>query len=91
MVRSLRDAAVHRFARQHGFDDWQHLHDWSITDLDRFWSAAAEFLGVRWHDRPTCALADAGLRPQVLEQAPLDTLTDPGKISEIMSDIFLFV
>ena len=31
-------------------DDYAALHDWSIVDLDGFWSAVAEFFGVRFRD-----------------------------------------
>jgi acetoacetyl-CoA synthetase len=36
--------------------DYAALHAWSVTDLEGFWSAVAEFLGVRFHDRPTAVL-----------------------------------
>ena len=39
--------------------DYASLHAWSVRDLDAFWSAAAEFLGVRFHTRPTTTLASA--------------------------------
>ena len=32
------------------------LHEWSVTDLDGFWSAVAEFLDVRFHTAPTAVL-----------------------------------
>ena len=41
--------------------DYAALHAWSVGDLDGFWSAAAEFLGVRFHDIPTAALGSAGM------------------------------
>ena len=43
---------------RHGIDagDYAALQRWSVDDLDGFWSSAAEFLGVRWHDRPTATL-----------------------------------
>ena len=41
--------------------DYSALHAWSVSDLEGFWSAAVEYLGVRFHDgrsacwaRPTC-------------------------------------
>ena len=37
-------------------DDYAALHAWSVDDLDGFWSAAAEYLGVIFHDRPTATL-----------------------------------
>lgn len=36
--------------------DYAALHRWSVDDLDGFWDAAAEYLGVIWHDRPTAVL-----------------------------------
>ena len=33
--------------------DYAALHEWSVTDLDGFWSAVAEFLDVRFHTPPT--------------------------------------
>ena len=32
------------------------LHEWSVNDLDGFWSAVAEFLDVRFHTPPTAVL-----------------------------------
>ncbi|OLR93645.1 acetoacetate--CoA ligase [Actinokineospora bangkokensis] len=32
--------------------DYAALHAWSVADLEGFWSAIAEFCGVRWHERP---------------------------------------
>src|SRR3954469_12908347 len=32
------------------------LHEWSVTDLDGFWSAVAEFLDVHFHAPPTAVL-----------------------------------
>jgi acetoacetyl-CoA synthetase len=42
----------------HGVDtpDYAALHAWSVDDLEGFWSAVAEFLGVRFHSRPTAVL-----------------------------------
>jgi acetoacetyl-CoA synthetase len=47
----------------HGIDlpDYAALHTWSVDDLDGFWSAAAEFLGVRWRDAPTAVLASRAM------------------------------
>jgi acetoacetyl-CoA synthetase len=47
------------WVREHrGVDapDYGALHEWSITDLEGFWSAVAEFMNVRFHDRPTAVL-----------------------------------
>ena len=36
--------------------DYGGLHAWSVRDLDGFWSAVAERLGVIFHDRPSATL-----------------------------------
>jgi acetoacetyl-CoA synthetase len=36
--------------------DYSSLHDWSVDDLEGFWAAAAEFLGVRFHAVPRATL-----------------------------------
>ena len=36
--------------------DYAALHDWSVRDLDGFWSAVAEYSGVLFHDQPTATL-----------------------------------
>jgi acetoacetyl-CoA synthetase len=41
--------------------DYASLHAWSVRDLEAFWSAAAEFLGVRFHTRPMATLASAAM------------------------------
>ena len=56
---ALSTTAMGRFATAHGHHDYPSLHRWSIADLDGFWSALADDLGVRWHGgRPDVALAD---------------------------------
>ncbi|MGA6165817.1 acetoacetate--CoA ligase [Amycolatopsis magusensis] len=40
-------------------DDYNSLWEFSTTDPAGFWSATAEFLGVRWHDQPTEVLSGA--------------------------------
>ena len=50
-VRERRGVAVEEL-------DYSSLHAWSVRDLDAFWSAAAEFLGVRFHSSPN---GDVGL------------------------------
>lgn len=37
---------------------YDELWQWSVSDLDAFWSAVAEWYGVRWYERPAAALAD---------------------------------
>jgi acetoacetyl-CoA synthetase len=39
--------------------DYAALHAWSVSDLEGFWSAVAEFTGVRFRDRPTAVLGRA--------------------------------
>ncbi|OJY42341.1 acetoacetate--CoA ligase [Pseudonocardia sp. 73-21] len=43
---------------RHGVDtsDYAALHAWSVSDLDAFWAAAAEFLGMRFSTPPTATL-----------------------------------
>ena len=36
--------------------DYAALHEWSVRDLDGFWSAAAEYLGVIFRDPPSATL-----------------------------------
>lgn len=36
--------------------DYTALHEWSVRELDAFWAAAAEFLGVLFRDPPTATL-----------------------------------
>jgi acetoacetyl-CoA synthetase len=62
---TARASSLAKFARfaqeRHGVPvdelDYESLHAWSVRDLDAFWSAAAEFLGVRFHTRPLETLA----------------------------------
>ena len=39
--------------------DYAALHEWSVRDLEGFWSAAAEYLGVIFRDPPTATLGSA--------------------------------
>ena len=50
-----RDSALDRFANGRSYAD---LYEWSIDDLEGFWSAVADFCDVRWHAPPTRMLAD---------------------------------
>ncbi|MDQ0377878.1 acetoacetate--CoA ligase [Amycolatopsis thermophila] len=49
-LRAERDVAVS------GYDE---LWRFSVDRPEEFWGAAAEFLGLRWHARPSAVLADA--------------------------------
>ena len=57
-TRFARWLAEHRGVHTDGYDE---LWRWSVADLDGFWSAAVEWFGVRWKDRPTAALADRAM------------------------------
>src|SRR5436190_23639022 len=41
--------------------DYAALHAWSVDDLDGFWSAAAEFLGVRFTTPATAVLGSRSM------------------------------
>ncbi|HET6550854.1 MAG TPA: acetoacetate--CoA ligase, partial [Solirubrobacter sp.] len=43
-----RDSVMRRFAERNGFGDFEALQRWSVTDLEGFWSAVAEFYGLRF-------------------------------------------
>ena len=65
-ARDTRIAAFARWVRAHrGVDvdelDYPALHDWSVDDLDGFWSAVAEHLGVRFREPPTATLGRRGM------------------------------
>ena len=64
-ARESRIAGFARWVREHrdvGSDfpvddlDYAGLHAWSVRDLDGFWSALADHLGVIFHDPPTATL-----------------------------------
>lgn len=63
-VASARVTAFGRWLAEHGgvpVGTYDELWRWSTADLDAFWSAFARWYGVRWHDEPTAALADASM------------------------------
>jgi acetoacetyl-CoA synthetase len=56
-ARASAMAQFTRFVREQGLSDlgdhdYPALHAWSVNDLGRFWTAAADFLGVRFHAAP---------------------------------------
>jgi acetoacetyl-CoA synthetase len=51
------DTVAGRFATRHGFDAYEALHRWSVTDLEAFWSAVAADREVIWRAEPRRALA----------------------------------
>ena len=50
-----------RWLGEHGgvtVGSYDEMWQWSVADLDAFWSALAKWYGVRWHDRPVAALPE---------------------------------
>jgi acetoacetyl-CoA synthetase len=45
--------------RDRTFGDYAALWQWSVDDLDGFWSALSEWSGIRWQTEPETTLADA--------------------------------
>ncbi|MFC5996255.1 acetoacetate--CoA ligase [Pseudonocardia hispaniensis] len=65
-VEQTAIAEFTRWVRAHrGVDvpeyDYAALHAWSVRDIEGFWSAAAEFLGVRFHDAPSATLGSSSM------------------------------
>ena len=64
-VAKSRMAAFRSWLRtERGLDlpeGYQHLWRWSVDEPSQFWGALAEFLGVRFHDKPTGVLGDASM------------------------------
>ncbi|WP_028661926.1 acetoacetate--CoA ligase [Saccharomonospora saliphila] len=61
-VERTRVADFRRWLRERrgvAVDDYAGLWSFSVESMPEFWSAVAEYLGVRWHDRPTTVLDDA--------------------------------
>jgi len=50
------DSSMERFAARVGRPAWSDLLNWSITELDEFWTECNRFTGVRWDSEPTRAL-----------------------------------
>jgi acetoacetyl-CoA synthetase len=53
MAEFARWVAEHRGVHT---SDYAELHEWSVRDIGGFWSALAEFSGVRFHDQPSAPL-----------------------------------
>src|ERR1044071_6035908 len=63
-VEETRIAGFRRWlAAERGVEvaDYQALWEWSTDDLEAFWGAAAEFLGVRFHTPAERVLASADM------------------------------
>ena len=58
--RSRIGAYLEWLAAERGrvFEGYQELWQWSVDDLDGFWTSVADWSGVRWHDRPERALGE---------------------------------
>ncbi|WP_067674481.1 acetoacetate--CoA ligase [Nocardia miyunensis] len=56
-TRWLRDHRGIEFAEH----DYQGLHDWSVRDLDGFWSAIAEYFRVIFHQQPSSVLGSTAM------------------------------
>jgi acetoacetyl-CoA synthetase len=41
-----RPSEMRRFAERHGFDNYQDLFAWSVSDLEGFWRGVADFYGL---------------------------------------------
>lgn len=48
-----------RSERGHDFPDYESLWEWSVSDLEGFWGAAAEYFDVQFHSRPSRVLGSA--------------------------------
>ena len=58
----LQEAALTRFAAAAGQStDYLQLWRWSIDTPEAFWSAATDFLGVRWHTEPERVLGSRAM------------------------------
>jgi acetoacetyl-CoA synthetase len=66
-TEQISAAAVTSFAQFYGqrtgrdYPDYTALWRDSVTDIDGFWQAIADFYQVRWHQAPGPALADASM------------------------------
>ncbi len=61
-IDAARVTAFARWLAEHdgpATEAYAQLWQWSVDDVGAFWTAAARWLGVRWHDQPSTALADA--------------------------------
>ncbi len=43
------------------FDGYDALWEYSVTDLDGFWGAVADYFRIRWHARPSSVLSDPSM------------------------------
>jgi acetoacetyl-CoA synthetase len=86
-----------REQRRAGVDelDYASLHAWSVDDLDAFWAAAAEFLGVRFHAAPYATLGSRAMPgtewfPGATLNYAEHALTDaPGRAGDDLAVVFV--
>jgi acetoacetyl-CoA synthetase len=74
--------------------DYQALWRWSVTDLEGFWGALAEFAGARFHAPPRGVLTDASMPGArwfpgaTLNYAEHALVAGPGKADDDLAAIF---
>ncbi|MFE2737281.1 acetoacetate--CoA ligase [Streptomyces sp. NPDC059349] len=61
IAQFARWAREHRGVNLPSDTDYAALHAWSVRDLEDFWSAVAEFLGVIFRDPPTAVLGSQNM------------------------------
>ena len=87
-VRERRPAGIDEL-------DYPSLHAWSVDDLDAFWAAAAEFLGVRFHTPPRATLGSPAMPgtewfPGATLNYAEHALTDgPGRAGDDLAVVFV--
>jgi acetoacetyl-CoA synthetase len=75
--------------------DYSSLHAWSVAELEGFWAAAAEFLGVRFHAAPSATLSSLAMPgaewfPGATLNYAEHALTDgPGRAGDDLAVVFL--
>ncbi|WP_214365639.1 acetoacetate--CoA ligase [Pseudonocardia sp. H11422] len=75
-------------------EDYAALHEWSVTDAEGFWSAAVEFLGMRFHDAPTATLGSTAMPGAewfpgaTLNYAEHALTTGPGRADDDVAIVF---
>jgi acetoacetyl-CoA synthetase len=75
--------------------DYPSLHAWSVDDLDEFWAAVAEFLGVRFHAAPRATLGSRAMPgtewfPGATLNYAEHALTDgPGRADDDLAVVFV--
>jgi acetoacetyl-CoA synthetase len=53
----MRASAMYRFMRQHGFDDYESLYQWSLEQAPVFWDAVCEYCDISFSRPARHALA----------------------------------